>query len=55
MDAGTLAAPSSTAAYTFDDGDVVVPYLIVQGTNADSDILLKSIRVTRTPGISYTN
>ena len=55
MDAGTLAAPTTTAAYTFDDGDVVVPYLIVQGTNQDSDILLKSITVTRSPGISYQN
>ena len=52
MDAGTLAAPTTTAAYTFDDGDVVVPYLVVQGTNNDSDILLKSITVTRTPGIA---
>jgi hypothetical protein len=55
MDAGTLAAPSSTAAFTFDDGDVVVPYLIIQSTNADSAILLKSITVTRTPGINYQN
>ena len=55
MDAGTLAAPSTTAAYTFDNGDVVVPYLIIQNTNQDSAIHLKSIKVTRTPGISYVD
>ena len=53
MDTGTLAAPTSTQAFTFDDGDVVVPYLIIQNTNADSAIHLKSVKITRTPGISY--
>ena len=53
--AGTLAAPTTTAAFTFDDGDVVVPYLVIQNTNQDSAILLKSIKVTRTPGISYVD
>ena len=53
--AGTLAAPATTAAYTFDDGDVVVPYLVIQNTNQDSAIHLKSIKVTRTPGISYVD
>ena len=52
---GTLAAPATTAAYTFDDGDVVVPYLVIQNTNQDSAIHLKSIKVTRTPGISYVD
>ena len=55
MDAGTLAAPATTATYTFDDGDTVVPYLIIQSTNADSAIMLKSIKITRSPGISYTD
>ena len=55
MDAGTLAAPSSTAAFTFDDGDTVVPYMIVQSTNADSAILLKSAKITRTPGTKFTD
>jgi len=55
MDAGTLAAPSTTATYTFDDGDVVVPYLVIQNTNQDSAIHLKSIKVTRSPGISYVD
>ena len=55
MNAGTLAAPSATTAFTFDDGDVIVPYLIVQNTAADSKIHLKSIKITRTPGISYVD
>ena len=55
MDAGTLAAPSSTAAFTFDDGDTVVPYLIIQSTNADSAIMLKSVKITRTPGTKFTD
>ena len=55
MDAGTLAAPSTTATFTFDDGDTVVPYLIIQSTNANSAILLKSIKITRTPGTKFTD
>ena len=55
MDSGTLAAPSTTAAFTFDDGDTVVPYLIVQSTNADSSIMLKSAKITRTPGTKFTD
>jgi len=55
MDAGTLAAPSSTEAFTFDDGDTVVPYLIIQSTNANSGILLKSLKITRTPGTKFTD
>ena len=55
MDAGTLAAPSSTEAFTFDDGDTVVPYLIIQSTNANSAILLKSLKITRTPGTKFTD
>ena len=55
MDAGTLAAPSSTEAFTFDDGDTVVPYLIIQSTNASSAILMKSLKITRTPGTKFTD
>lgn len=55
MDAGTLAAPSTTAAFTFDDGDTVIPYLIIQSTSVNSAIYLKSIKITRTPGISYVD
>ena len=55
MDSGTLAAPSSTAAFTFDDGDTVVPYLIIQSTSANSAILVKSLKITRTPGTKFTD
>ena len=55
MDAGTLAAPSSTEAFTFDDGDTVVPYLTVHSTSANSAILVKSLKITRTPGTKFTD
>jgi len=55
MSAGTLAAPSTTKAFTFNSGDVVVPYLSILSTNQDSAIHLKAIKITRTPGISYTD
>ena len=52
--AGTLAAPATTAAFTFDDGDVLVPYLaILKNGTATDEIFLKDITVTRTPGTSY--
>ena len=54
--AGTLAAPATTAAFTFDDGDVVVPYIFTSSDTAAADVLwLKDLTVTRTPGVSYTN
>jgi len=54
--AGTLAAPATTAAYTFDDGDVVVPYIFTSSDTAAADVLwLKDVTVTRSPGVSYTN
>ena len=49
MGAGTLAAPSTTMSYTFDSGDKIVPYLFVQGVNADSAHLIKEMQVTRSP------
>ena len=52
---GTLAAPSAVAAYTFDSGDVLVPYISILGTNVDDKIHLKDIKITRSPGISYTD
>jgi len=52
--AGTLAAPASTAAFTFDDGDVLVPYIaILKNGTATDEIFLKDVTVTRTPGTSY--
>jgi len=51
---GTLAAPATTAAFTFDDGDVLVPYIatLKNGTATD-ELFLKDITVTRTPGSSF--
>jgi hypothetical protein len=54
MDGGTLAAPTATQAFTFDSGDVVVPYLSILSVNQNSAVHLKSIEVTRSPGISYS-
>jgi len=54
--AGTLAAPATTAAFTFDDGDVVVPYFFTSSDTAAADVLwLKDITVSRSPGVSYAN
>jgi hypothetical protein len=55
MDAGTLAAASGAPAYSFDSGDDVVPYIVVQGTNQNSGIYLKSVTVTRSPGVAWSN
>ena len=57
MDAGTLVAPTQdlAAVHTFDSGDVLVPYIVIQNTGQNSGCYLKSATVTRTPGISYTN
>jgi hypothetical protein len=48
---GLLAAPSTTASFTFDSGDVLVPYMFVLGTNQNSAVYLKSIDITRSPAI----
>ena len=49
---GTLAAPTTTQAFTFDDGDVIVPYLTtVKNGAADVELLLKDIKVIREPSI----
>ena len=48
--AGALAAPTVTAAFTFDSGDIVVPYLTtLKNGNADVELLLKDIKVVRSP------
>jgi len=50
--AGALAAPSATAAYTFDDGDVIVPYVTtLKAGAADVELLLKDIEVVREPHV----
>jgi hypothetical protein len=53
--AGTLAAPSTTDTFTFDNADVLVPYMVILGTSVNDKISLKDITITRSPGISYQN
>ena len=56
MDAGTLADPTARHALTFDDGDVIVPYIATLSDTATADSLfIKDITYSRTPGISYQN
>jgi len=54
---GTMAVPSgSPAAYTFDSGDVVIPYIFIHGKDhADTALLIKHIEVYRDPGTLYTS
>ena len=50
--AGILAAPTASAAYTFDSGDVVVPYVVtLKNATGDKEIMLKDIKVVREPYI----
>jgi len=54
--AGTLADATASVAFTFDDGDTVIPYLITHGDGSeDVPLFLKDIKVVRTPGVSYQN
>ena len=52
--AGTLAAPSTVTAYSFDSGDKIVPYVTTlgNGTAAGTELLMKDIKVVREPYIS---
>ena len=46
--AGALAAPSTTASFTFDSGDVLIPYIWIHGSAADdTQMLVKDIRIVR--------
>jgi hypothetical protein len=51
MGEGVLAAPTTTMSFTFDDGDIIVPYLFVQGVNQDSGHFIKEMKVTRSPAL----
>ena len=51
MKLGALAAPTTTASFTFDSGDRLVPYMVVFGTGADSAIYLKALKITRSPSV----
>ena len=51
--AGTLAEPASVASFTFDDGDVVVPYIGTLSDTANADeLFLKDITVKKYPSTS---
>jgi len=52
---GTMAAPSTMPSqFTFDDGDVVIPYVFVHGkTHIDEALYLKHLEVFREPGSTY--
>jgi len=54
--AGTLAVPSGAVAYTFDDGDVVIPYIGTLSDTAAADVLwLKDVTVRKYPSTSAFN
>jgi hypothetical protein len=51
--AGTLAEPADVASYTFDDGDVVIPYIATLSDTAAADVLyLKDVTVKKYPSTS---
>jgi len=53
---GTLAEPATVTAYTFDDGDVIVPYIASLCVATASDqLMVKSIQVKKAPGTSYAS
>jgi hypothetical protein len=51
--AGDLDTPASVAAFTFDDGDVVIPYIgTLSDTAAADELFLKDITVKKYPSTS---
>ena len=45
---GALAAPSTTASFSFDENDVLIPYIWVHGSDhADSQLIVKDMKVVR--------
>lgn len=46
-DTSTLAAPSTTAAFTFDTPDIIIPFITVQNTNNNSAIYLKQLSIVK--------
>ena len=52
--AGTLAAPAGAVAYTFDDGDVVGPYLFTSSdTGAADELFLKDVEISRSGEVAW--
>jgi hypothetical protein len=53
---GTLAEPATVVAYSFDDGDVIVPYIASLNVATASDqLMIKAIQVKKAPGTSYAS
>ena len=46
-DTSNLAAPSTTAAFTFDTPDIIIPFITVQNTNNNSAIYLKQLSIVK--------
>lgn len=54
--AGTLAAPSGVAAFSFDSGDVIIPFIATLGKGTGTDQLsIKAIQVQKSPGGQYND
>jgi hypothetical protein len=46
-DTSTLAAPSTTAAFTFDTPDIIIPFITVQNNNHDTPLYLKQLSIVK--------
>jgi len=46
-DTTNLAAPSTTAAFTFDTPDIIIPFITVQNTNNNDAIYLKQLSIVK--------
>jgi len=49
-----MAEPGTVAAYTFDSGDTIIPYIAAfKNSAADVELLIKDIEIYREPSIDY--
>jgi hypothetical protein len=46
-DTSTLAAPSATAAFTFDTPDIIIPFITVQNNNHNTPLYLKQLSIVK--------
>ena len=52
--AGTMAEPGTVAAFTFDSGDTLIPYIAVFKAGAvDVEMIIKDIEIFRSPSIDF--
>ncbi len=42
-----LSAPTSTVSYTFDDGDIIIPFVTIQNVNNNNAIYLKQLKICK--------